>query len=288
MYNLYAFVRGGFIMYLKSIPVCFLFAILFASPSFSQDIRDALEADEEVVSIQDPSDPMTAEYIEALSMLYSWGIVREDFVKHADEPVNRYELVYTLSEYTRHFFPKSHDKATAKYDPNDIESTMYPDVSRGHWATEAINIVSFDIFHMRYAEGDFNGERISSRYEAALVTAKFFFAFHEGLSNTALNMSSVSVKTGDRTLSQEKFDQYNPLFLDVYNDYWAYDAVSELAKSGVLADEYSDSFFHGNDALTREALALWLYTMAEVLQLEDFEETEPLLFLDTIENTCGG
>ena len=77
--------------------------------------------------------------------------------------------------------------------------------------------------------------------------------------------------------------------MDIPEDHWAYEAVWSLSESGVLIDEFGDSGFRGYEKITRASLALWLYRLADALDLEDFIETEPVLTLTYNGGSgCGG
>src|ERR1051326_3603990 len=54
-------------------------------------------------------------------------------------------------------------------------------------------------------------------------------------------------------------------FADVPNDHWAYDAVNELAKQGIV-NGYPDSTFGGKRALTRYEFAMAIQRMLQEVQ----------------------
>jgi len=72
-------------------------------------------------------------------------------------------------------------------------------------------------------------------------------------------------------------------FADVPTDHWAYDAVNELAKQGIV-NGYPDSTFGGKRALTRYEFAMAIQRMLQEVQRRIDAKTGPAAVAPDLSN----
>ena len=108
----------------------------------------------------------------------------------------------------------------------------YTDTS-GHWAEEAISLVTASGYMKGYEDGSFKPEKNITREEVATV-----------LSNMKLN----------ETLKE---NTVSVLFSDINESDWSYDAIMKIAKLGVLKG-YEDGTFKPKKDISREEMAVIL------------------------------
>jgi len=257
-----------------------LFALLpLAVQSFAQDSPVGTSSIAEGNAIFETPDAMAAQYTEALTMMYAWGAVREDFLKHPEEPASRYDEVYTTAQFFHHFFPKSYVYLLEKKPYSRGGYGAPPDIPPDHWSAESGELLAACGFFAGYPDGVFKGESSILRYEAAMVASKVHFIISQSLTASGSVPLDYGFDAYTRYLESMKMGATSSyaLFIDIPEDHWAYEAVWSLSESGVLIDEFGDSGFRGYENISRATLALWLYKLAGAFDLEDFVETEPVL-----------
>jgi hypothetical protein len=270
-----------------------LFALLpFATPSFAQEPPVAASGLAAEDAGFETSDALAAQYTEALAMMYAWGAIREDFLKHPEEPASRYDGTYTAAQFLRHFLPNSYaDFQESLNSGRSFSNGAFPNFPARHWAEESMEFLYYCSILEGMPEGNGRWESADTRYEAAMAVSRVGFIESQSLRASGLALPDYGFDAYERYLESADMQASagKVPFIDVPEDHWAYFAVLDLYVSGVLPDEFEDSNFRGNDNISRASLALWYYRLAQALDLESFVETEPILTPTDSDGTdCGG
>jgi hypothetical protein len=134
----------------------------------------------------------------------------------------------------------THAQETTRY--------QYPDVPRGHWASEAINHLDNDGGWVEgYPNGNYGGDKVMKRYEFARVIS--IFGTIKGFTPKFYTQKAMRLQPINVVSAQHQ-QWTEPEYPDVPRGHWGYSSVSVLSKMGVI-EGLPNGTFRGNISLTR-------------------------------------
>lgn len=160
---------------------------------------------------------------DAVMILPAEGIIEGygDGSFRGDRNITRYEAATMLAKVI-----------VSKSNTVSNGSMSFTDIPSGHWARDAVALLSGAGISNGYSDGSFRGDNNITRYEMAVMISKLISGGGE-------------YATGAMS------------FIDVPTDHWAADAVKFLASKGIN-EGYEDGTFRGDKNMTRYEVAAML------------------------------
>lgn len=158
-----------------------------------------------------------------------------------DKPMKRYELAVVAARYLIRIPIAYRDNI------RDEIGVGFSDVSREHWAAQALSLATSQGIIEGLPNGKYNGGKNVNRYDGAMILVRLLARQEQHLPNDL------------REVKQRRQAAILPLgaYEDVPESHWAVNPIARLSSAGIF-EGFADGKFHGHKPMTRYEFAVCL------------------------------